>query len=289
MQIVKSITSDGFQFNGLLSESRNSKKIIIHIHGMAGSILLEEYYPYMHEYYPENGYSFLAGEHRGTGMVTDFIKDDPDSIRGNAFERFEDCVYDIQAWIDFARNKGYEEIWLQAHSLGPSKISYFISQTKNHGIKGLIFISPADMLGLVHDIEGQKDHDKMLPEAKRLISEGKGNTLLEHKLWGNNILSAETYQNFFGENANDAIFNYANESLGWKIVNSINVPVLAITGTMDDAIVSIIDPHQAMKKLEQELIHSPKIKTQVYKGAEHSFKGFGETIVKDVISFVTEF
>lgn len=44
MKIIKIKTSDGFNFKGLLSEAKGSKKIIIHIHGMAGSVLLNEFH-----------------------------------------------------------------------------------------------------------------------------------------------------------------------------------------------------------------------------------------------------
>jgi pimeloyl-ACP methyl ester carboxylesterase len=286
MKIVKTKTSDGFHFKGLLSEAKDSKKIIIHIHGMAGGVLLNEYYTDMHEYYPANGVSFLAGENRGTGTITEFVRDSSDGMVGNAFEKFENCVLDIQAWVDFARQLGYEGVWLQGHSLAPSKITYYINQTLDHGIKGLIFISPSDMLGLVHDSEGKKDHDIMLPEAKRLVSEGKGTRLIDHKLWGGDLLSANTYLNFFDEGANTGIFNYANDSLGWNVVNSINIPVLAFSGTKDDGVAPIMDPKLAMEKLKSELKNSPRVETIVYEGAEHNFNGFGDKIVKEVINFV---
>lgn len=121
MKIIETKTSDGITFNGLLSEPVNgSKKIIIHIHGMAGSVLLNKYYPVMHEQYPKNGFAFLVGENRGTGTMTEFTSDDPSGVllAGNALEKFEDCIFDIQGWIDFAINLGYTEIWLQSHSLG---------------------------------------------------------------------------------------------------------------------------------------------------------------------------
>lgn len=286
MKIVKTKTSDGFHFNGLLSEANNSKKIIIHIHGMAGSVLLNEYYTAMHEHYPQQEISFLAGELRGTGTITAFVHDTTDGVIGNAFEKFEDSIYDIQAWVDFAKSLGYEEIWLQGHSLAPSKIAYYVNQTKSHGLKGLIWISPSDMIGLVNDPKGKKDHEIMFPEAKKLVSEGKGNTLLSHKLWGSELLSAETYLNFFDVGAKTAIFNYGDDSLGWDVVNGIDLPVVAITGTEDDGIVPVMDAFQAMKKLELELKSSPRVKTVVYDGAMHSFDGFGNKIVNDVLNFI---
>ena len=287
MKLVKTKTSDGYHFTGLLSEPlEKSKKIIVHIHGMAGSPMLNNFYQEMHDYYTYHGISFIAGEHRGTGTITAFVHDSSDGVVGDAFEIFEDCVKDIQAWIDFSKEQDYEEIWLQAHSLGPSKVAYYINQIKNHGVKGLIWLSPSDMIGLVNDQKGKEDHNIMLPKAKRLVKEGEGNMLINHKLWGSELLSAKTYLNFFGEGAKTAIFNYNDNSLGWDIVNAINLPVLAITGTKDDGIVPVIDAYKAMKKLKTELKKSPRVKTVVYDGAEHSFDGFGDKIVKEVVDFI---
>lgn len=289
MKIVRTKTSDGFQLSALFSEAKNSKKAIIHIHGMAETPMINNYYQAMHDGYSKAGYSFLVAEHRGTGTATEFNTDDGIKIVGNAYEKFEDCVFDIQAWIDFISRKGYEEIWIQSHSLGPSKVAYYVNTKKPKNITGLIFLSPADMIGLVHCPDGIKDHKKLLPEAKKLVGQHKGNIILSHKLWGAEILSASTYLNLFGNGAKTAIFNYGEPELGWKVVNKINLPVLAITGTKDDGIVPVVDPYKAMDMLEKELKKSPKVKTLVYKGSEHSFDGFEERIVKDVLNFISSY
>ncbi len=286
MIIVKTKTSDGLFLRGLLTRSNTSKKLIIHIHGMAGSPLLNDYYPLMHDGYARVGISFLAVENRGTGMITYFDSDGGSRTVGNALERFEDSVFDIQGWIDYAKNEGFEEIWLQSHSLGTSKVAYYVSTVKSNEVKGLILLSPSDMVGLVHDPVGSKDNDIMLPQAKELVSEGKGHQLIDHKLWGEELLSADTYLNFFDEGTKTAIFNYADEKLGWDVVRSIYLPVLAITGTKDDGVVSVSDPYLAMEKLKKELISSPKVMTVVFEGATHGFDGFGDKIVEEAIRFI---
>lgn len=286
MRIVKAKTSDGFQFSGLFSEAKGSRKIIIHIHGMAGTPLINEYYQEMHDSYLINGYSFLVGENRGSGTATEFDYKEGVKVVGNAYEKFEECVYDVQAWVDFASKKGYEEIWIQSHSLGPSKVAYYMHSTKPRNIEGLIWLSPSDMIGLVNNPEGIKDHKKLLPEAKKLVKQKKGNVILSNNLWGSVLISAKTYLNIFDKGAKTAIFNYGKPELGWGVVNSINVPVLAITGTKDDGIVPVMEAKKAMKMLEKELINSPRKKTIIYENAEHSFDGFEKRIVKDVLNFI---
>lgn len=287
MQIVQTRTASGLRYHGLLSEPADStKKIIIHIHGMAGTLFQENYYPTMHSYYPTHGISFLTVEHRGTGTITEFDLNGGTKVIGNAYELFEDCIEDIKAWVDYAASLGYSEIWLQGHSLGTSKVAYYTKQTKDERIAGLILLSPSDMVGLVHDELGQKDHDLLYPEAKQLVQSGKGDALLSNKLWGSVTISAQTYLNFFEDSSQDAIFNYANESLGWRVVNEIKVPVVAMTGTNDDGIEPVMDPNQAMEKLHSELKNSPRIKTVVYEGAQHNFEGFDKEIVNDVVEFI---
>lgn len=289
MQIVETKNSAGIKFKGLLSvPEENNSQIIIHIHGMGGSIIQNSFYPLMHEKYAQHGYSFLVAEHRGSEIVKAFKQGDKSVLLGNAFEKFEDCVEDIQMWINFAIQQRYKKIFLQAHSLGPSKVAYYLSQNNPKNIEGVIWLSPSDISGLVHDPEIINEYKELIKEAKELIKSGKENNLLSHKLWKEYLLSAKTFLNFFGEGANTAIFNYGDNSLGWKLINDINVPVLAITGTQDDGIKPVIDPKEAMMLLKSELKNSPRVKTIVYEGAEHSFNGYEEQIVNDVLDFLSE-
>lgn len=289
MQIVETKTSEGIKYKGLLSASKKSSdRIIIHIHGMAGNIICNDFYLPMHKKYSENGYSFLVVEHRGSETIKSFERGDESVLLGNAFERFEDCVEDIQAWVNFSLEKGYKKIYLQAHSLGTSKVAYYLSQKNHENIEGVIWLSPSDIIGLVHCPEIMNEHKKLMKEAKELIKKGKGNELLTDRLWGEYLLSAKTYVNLFEKTAKTAIFNYGDSSLGWKVINDINVSVLAITGTQDDGIKAVIDPKKAMLLLESQLKNSPRVETVVYEGAEHNFNGFGERIVDDVLDFIAK-
>ncbi len=287
MRLVKTKTEDGIEFTGMLFEAESSKKIIIHIHGMSGDVYTNSYYPSMQEHYPKNGYSFLAVEHRGTHSITQFNTADGLKNIGNAYEIFEESVFDIKAWVKKAQELGYEEIWLQGHSLGPSKVVYYMNVVKDNPVDGLILLSPSDMIGLVNDPEGKRDHDICIKEAESLVKEGKESQILSHDLWGAMRLSAKTYINFFGDRANTAIFNYGDNSLGWEKVNNINIPVLAFTGTEDSGVVPVMNPYEAMKLLESKLISCPRVKTIVYEGADHDFKGFGNEIIGEVLNFIS--
>lgn len=286
MQTITTNTKDKLILNGQLFETSNKENIIIHIHGMSGDLYLNSFYPAMQKNYPKNGWSFLSTENRGTHSVTQFNTTDGRCINvGNAYEKFEDCVYDIQAWVDKAKELGYKRIWLQSHSLGPSKVAYFMMNTPKNDIDGLIWLSPTDMLGSVKVPGCIKVHSKCFNQAQEFVNNGEGERILDYQLWDCYMLSANTYLNFFSEDSNTAIFNYKGD-LGWKVVNKINVPVIAFTGTDDDGIAPVIDVYKAMGILENQLINSPRKETHVYKDGVHDFTGFGEDITQEVLNFI---
>lgn len=284
---IKTTTADGLQFTGLLTvPNQQTQKLILHVHGMSGDIYINSFYPAMHDKYPANGYAFLAVEHRGTHSVTQFNHSSGEIINiGNSYEIFEDSVLDIQAWVDKAVELGYEEIWLQGHSLGPSKLAYYIHKKNPQNIKGLILISPSDMLGWVLDDSKTDLHNKLLAEATQLVAQGKPRQLVSQELNGY-LLSAGTYLNFFSPSSSLAIFNYLKPEFGWKTVNSLNLPVIALSGTEDDGIPTSVGAYKAMQMLEEQLINSPRKQTVVYEGAEHDFAGYAEKLVEDILKFV---
>ncbi len=286
MELINTQTKDELKLYGNITHTEAKDSIIIHIHGMSGDFYTNSYYPFMHDYYSKNNIAFLAGENRGVHSIKLTTKGNDFVNIGNAFEIFEECIHDIQVWIDYAEQSGYKKIYLQGHSLGPSKISYYVDQVNPKNIVGLIYISPSDMLGLVHDEYGNKDHKILYPEAKKLVAEGKGDQILSHILWESEYLSANTYLNFFSDISKTAIFNYGRQDLGWDVVNRIYLPVLAITGTKDDGIVTSMDSYKAMDLLKRQLKSSPKVTTKIYEGAEHGFDGYEKQIVEDVVEFV---
>jgi hypothetical protein len=101
-------------------------------------------------------------------------------------------------------------------------------------------------------------------------------------------LSADTYINLFAEGSASNIFSYYDPSRTWEIANTISVPLIAFSGTKDDGIEPVMEPQAAMKLLEQQLTRSPRVKTVVFDGAEHSFKGFETQIVDRVSDFVRQ-
>lgn len=291
MQIVSTSTHSGLKYKGLYSAAVDSKTAILHVHGMSGSIYFNSFYPAFYEQFPKENISFLAGENRGEYTMMLFDREDGSLAQlGNALEKFEDCIEDIDAWLEFLKGQGNTEIWLSGHSLGCSKIAYYVNQKQRSSqldpaIKGLILLSPADMIGEIDP----EEHKSFTIEAKQMVVNGEGQKLLSRLVDDWAPLSADTYLNFFDVEggSNLAIFNFGNPELGWDVVNSISLPVIAFTGTKDIPVVGKgLDANECMRVLEQELINCPRKETVVFEEGEHDFVGFADEMVEKITQFI---
>lgn len=288
MRLVTTITSDGLHLSGLLSEPETkAKAIIIHIHGMGGDPYSNEWYEHFHTGFSQHGISFLSVQHRGTGSITQFYQEPGEYLNyGNAFELVEDCVYDIQAWVEFAKEQGYKDICLSAHSLAPSKVVYYMNQKTDPSIKGLIFVSPVDMVGIGEATN--EDFQGMMEEAKNLMQEGKEYHLLSQLESGEYYLSAKTFLNLFAQSSPADVFCYTDRNHDWSALQSISVPVFGIFGTADSPITTICDAQNAAEAFKTHSTSAAFVQTIIYEDASHAFDGFEQDIVRDVELFITE-
>lgn len=119
--IVQVQTRDGLWLHGLLSEpGQPAHTIAIHIHGAGGNFYGNTYFEKLTQRVVELGIAYLSTNNRGAGVY----ELEKGSIgHGVALEKFVDCILDIDAWIEFALGRGYEQIVLEGHSYGTEKLS----------------------------------------------------------------------------------------------------------------------------------------------------------------------
>lgn len=221
------VTKDKLILQGLLHKPEISKnKAILHIHGMAGNFYENRFLDSMTNYFTKNGLSFLTINTRGHDFIADFplaSKEEKFKRVGNVWEKFEECVLDIEPWINFLEGEGYKEIILQGHSLGSVKAVYYLVRKKDKRVSKLILASPPDMIGLAEEGKG---HRRIMKLAKRMVKQGKGDQILPEKLWDWYYLSAKTYLDFGERDKPIDIFNTYDKNKP-SILANVKVPTLA--------------------------------------------------------------
>lgn len=280
-------TDDNLELCGLLFEpDKKSKIAVVHIHGMAGNFFENRFLDYLAKTFTKNGIAFAPFNNRGYSFISDSRVGKSDFKRiGSVYEKFEDCLLDIKAHIDFLEKKGYKEIFLCGHSLGTPKVAFYQAKSQDKRIKSVILLSPTDMLGLVR--EDKKTFKKDMGEAEKLVKKRKGDKLISHEVWDEYPLSANTYINLFGDKSNTAIFNFHNPKKGFKILSKIKSPILAIMGKKDD--VMIIPIKKLMKMIEDNAKSSICVQTKILGNAPHNYRDYEQKLADEIVKWIKSF
>jgi dienelactone hydrolase len=279
-------TKGNLELVGLLYEPETeTKKVLVHIHGMAGNFYENKFLDYIARTLTSNGIAFFAFNNRGCEYIKDLIKIDGDKrdiVRiGDTYEKFEDCLLDIQASIDFVDSNGYSEIHLSGHSLGAPKVAYYASEIKDSKLKSVIFLSPADMVGLAM---ADEHFERDISTAKKMISEGKGEEILPFIVWGDAYLTANAFMSLGDESSKVNIFNFYDPISKLPVLGKISISALTVMGKKDLALTVSID--ETMDRIKKAMTSSPKIETNILGDADHGYNNYEQELADSILKWM---
>lgn len=286
-------TKDNLELCGLLYQpEKKTKTVILHIHGMAGNFYENKFLDNLAKTFTNNGIALCVFNNRGAEFIKDIFKKSrkrESFVRiGNSREKFEDCLIDIKAYIKFLERQGFELIHLAGHSLGCSKVIYYLGKTKDKRIKSLILISPPDMIGLVKaDKEFACRYKDDISIARKMIKQGKGNEFMSRMVWDEYPITAESYFNIFSDNSKAAVLNFYNPKDKFKIVSQIKCPIFAIIGTKDHIL--FMPLNEMTKILKEKTTSTKKLEIKVIKNATHTWRGDEQKLAKGILDWLKNF
>lgn len=190
VDFVRFTASDDVELQGWLNNEA-SDIAVVHIHGMSGNGYENYFLDNLRAMYAKHDISLFTIDSRGRGIISDFRQGDSWKHAGSCFEIFEESVHDIHGAIDYLKSLGKTRFILQGHSLGCTKVVNFILNENVDGIEKGMLLAPTDMTGWANT---ESKHTEYLAKAKHLLSEGKGETLVDAQCWLNKTpISAQTY------------------------------------------------------------------------------------------------
>jgi len=273
--IVDVETKDKLPLYGLLSES-NKNTIVINIHGTGSNFYENDFAGPLAEALGDNGISFLSTNNRGASVLQAYPP------CGSAMEHFEDCLLDIDAWVEFVISKGYSKIILQGHSLGAEKLVYFMSHGKyKDKISAVILLGFSDSFGHQEQYDSES---KLMIEAKKLIKENKGHQFLTSDWLSHSGVmpkNADSFVNFFSEDSELSKSLPLRKGDKLELFSKISVPILAVIGDQKEyTIIPIKDAINLLNK-ENSLTESHQIEN-----CDHSFEGKEAELTKIILNFL---
>lgn len=288
--IVKTISSDGLEHTGFWVDCK-SDIAVFHSHGTAGDFYTHAFIQQEAQQLSSLGISFLTANNRGHDVFSDIRKFNKGKVEwvqgGGAFEKFEDCVLDIGAWVDFLEERGVKRIILQGHSLGPNKNIYYQYKKHDPRITGFIHLSPQNDAGLMKHVFGKKKYNKVNQMIHEKLKEGKEKEMLPKEFAVVCPMSVLGYSGYFIEEGVGNLFPYHNpDNDNWQVLHSVKEPQILIFGETD----SYIKPSvvRAVEIFRSKVTNPSLLTTQIIKGASHSYVGYEKKLVQIITNWISQ-
>lgn len=279
-ELVRTWTADGLELCGLLCDPTGRPRgvAVLHIHGATSNFYRSHSVGPIGDELTGRGFTFLTANTRGHDIVNILRTRDPlqGARMGNAYERFEDCVHDIAAWLGLLEARGWSRIVLEGHSYGAMKAAYYLGQEPDPRVIALSLLSPGERGYFARVLA--REFAEARRQAEELVAQGRGEQLV--LVEGLTPLGARRLLEGFMDGGGTGVFDFRNPAHPWTEISQIQVPMLILFGTEMEPI--SVPAELAVAIVKAKAVRSPRRDTRVIAGAPHNYRGF-EGIVARVI------
>ena len=177
-------TKRGSVLNGVLfrqEEKRSADTVMIAITGIHGNFYSNPFYYNIGDTLSSDNIDFIyAQTNDAFGEIeTVNVNTGKRETIGSWNERFSYTDEDIDAYLCFAEEEGYEHIILAGHSLGANKVIYYLSRHHDPRVDHFFLLSPAN---LTYMMSGGTEREKRI--IKDQVERGDGDRMLPFPFMG---------------------------------------------------------------------------------------------------------
>ena len=302
VELIEFCAVDNVQLNGMVYGT-NGKKIIILVNGMSSNCLKKREKIIATEVQKE-GYDFLFFNNRGSELVK-YISCKTENgvskfLGGTSYENPEDGFFDILGAIRKAIELGYEEIFLQGHSLGCTKIVYTYNRLKEiaekdnskevkkeeakeiiNKIKAIILNSLIDIPRALKIFQGDK-YNEFLNYATKKEENGEVLDIMPSKSFIHPV-SVRTYLKYAKYNENIDFAKYHDKADEFEVLNNIDVPLFMRWGDTNEM---IEQPAEILVNLMNQKIKNKNKDISYIAGADHGYHGKELDLANQIVNFL---
>ncbi len=236
--VLEIVTPKKFVLNGLWFGPTKATRVIIWVHGLSSSAFSKQS---MIEKLTDDQTAVLSFNNRGHDNVARIVKikgKNGGIVAGAAYEKFEDCVDDIQGAIDFANSNGAKEIYIAGHSTGCQKAVYWASKNnlkKGEGVNGLILLAPiSDYAGAVKKY-GAPQLLRFVNTARAMIKNARVGELMHLKGWKDEPNSPSRFISLYTPDSTEqSVFSYFDLTRRARFLSRIKIPILIVLADKDE-------------------------------------------------------
>lgn len=274
-------TKRGTVLNGVLFNIEGADTVLIAITGIHGNFYSNPFYYNIGYTLNEGGIDFIyAQTNDAFGEIqTINVKTGKEEIIGSWNEDFNFTDEDIEAYLDYAEQKGYKHIILAGHSLGANKIIYYLSRNHDKRVEHFIFLSPANIKHLLSVVT---EREKEI--IKDYMKNGKENDIIPFYLLGWIRCTAKTA---YGWVFNNILDNVHVESNGdFSQISKITHTGAMVIGTYDNFTYG--DPSGFLKNINNHMQTAKENKLIFIERTGHTYQQKEQELADDLLNLIKE-
>ncbi len=250
---------------------------VILTNGTGGNIFENKFLRVIGEQLEKSNISYICAHNSGAFHIID-LPSENNNRSGLTYELFDNCVEDLQAFVNFAKKQGYKKIILGGHSYGCNKVIYYLYKTKNKDISNYILIAPTDTQERTNN--EKKSINELQIIAKEYKKQNKLNTIIPILYDDCNFYTAQSFLDAIGNKNHHNLPIYNNKK--FYQLQTINIKGLFIMGEKDcyaknNTLQHLITINEYSKNKDNVI--------KVIKNTGHTFKNKEIELSKVIIDF----
>lgn len=230
VDLVQTRATDGVRLDGGLRTSETDRAsnessgvdLAICVHGTGANFYGSSFWNQIGERLLSRGTDVLLVNTRGHDLMSTASTIGGGLPAGAAYEIVDDCRFDLSAWIQFAKDRGYNRVALMGHSLGALKSIYTLGQAESPEVACVVSIS-APHLSYDRFAKSRASETFLgsYEQAQRFVDEGNGNELMKISFPIPYVITAQGFLDKYGPDEK-------YDLLMW--MRRVRCPVLAVYG-----------------------------------------------------------
>lgn len=291
MEKIKFLATDGVILDGFIySGQEKTKSIVLAVHGMASNALKKRDEIIANKM-NQAGIDYFCFNNRGSELVkySEKIRDGKKEkkLAGTSYEDVLEGYEDIVGALLKIKELGYQNIYLQGHSLGCTKIVYTYNELKEEeskdlleNIKGVILLSLVDIPNSLKAYLGNK-WEAYLNLAEEKEKEGKQLEFMPKEAFIHPI-SVKTFLRYARDYQEIDFAKFGKDTKLQKL-NEIEAPLFMRWGNVKEM---IAQPADELVNHVKNTIVNPKKDINFIEGANHSYQEKEELLAEQILAFI---
>lgn len=290
MEQIEFLATDGIILEGILYKSKEkTNKVILAVHGMSSNCMKKRDRVISRKA-NENNIDYFCFNNRGSELVK-YTKRNINGkkekfIMGTSFEDVTEGYEDIVGAMIKLKELGYEEIYLQGHSLGCTKIVYSYNELKEEQdelikmVKGVILLSLVDIPQTLK-FYLRENFNKYLEYAEEQEKQDNKDKLMPKEAFIHPI-SVKTFLRYARDNKEIDLAGYGRDTKLQKL-NNIDVPLFMRWGNDNEM---ILQSAEELVDIVNNILKNENKDIDYIDGANHGYENKEEELAEQIIKFI---